>query len=333
LKTNLISTHHDAGVIAEIQAGTYVGFAKLSDTEYFSADKYASNTFLNIMEDKTPAHARCAQINGTKTTPAMAFGSAFHAALLEPHAFQHEYAVKPRSEDYPHTIDTVDQIKERLKVLDQPVGGTRAVLMARLKISDPETVFWDDLYDSIVRNKTVLSYDDNAALSLMRQSVLEHQGASALFKLGAPEIAMFWQDQDTGVMCKGKVDWLCLDLGYIADVKTTICASEYEFAKTAANLKYHRQAAFYLDGFNAIADAGATEFVNIVVEKTPDIVNAAGDLRHAVAIRMLDDASVEVGRVEYKRNLAVYAECVRTGIWPGYGSGITASALPHWAFK
>ena len=41
---------------------------------------------------------------------------------------------------------------------------------------------------------------------------------------------------------------------------------------------------------------------------------------------MLDKA-----RAENRRLLNLYAECKRTGIWPGYPAGISHINLPRWA--
>jgi hypothetical protein len=46
---------------------------------------------------------------------------------------------------------------------------------------------------------------------------------------------------------------------------------------------------------------------------------------------MLDDDVLEAARRENRRLLNRYAECKRTGIWPGYPAGIQQINLPRWA--
>jgi hypothetical protein len=55
------------------------------------------------------------------------------------------------------------------------------------------------------------------------------------------------------------------------------------------------------------------------------------DWPHVAAPYMLDDDVLEAARRENRRLLNRYAECKRTGIWPGYPAGIQQISLPKWA--
>jgi exodeoxyribonuclease VIII len=61
--------------------------------------------------------------------------------------------------------------------------------------------------------------------------------------------------------------------------------------------------------------------VFLVVEKKPP---------YAVAVYVLDPESIALGRAEYRRDLQLYAECKRTGVWPGYGDKIQTIGVPQW---
>lgn len=163
-----------------------------------------------------------------------------------------------------------------------------------------------------------------ADLYRMRRAVWSNPTARAILERdGNAEVAAFKVHEKTGLMLKGLADFLVTDdnlMTVIPDLKTTTegGASEKEFSKTIYNYGYHRQAAFYLDLF------GATHFVFIVVEKVAP---------YAVACYALDHDAIAVGRWENERDLARVAECVRTGVWPGYPDVLLKIGLPEWARK
>ena len=46
---------------------------------------------------------------------------------------------------------------------------------------------------------------------------------------------------------------------------------------------------------------------------------------------MLGDDVLDAARRENRRLMDTYAECKRTGVWPGYPAGINLINLPAWA--
>ena len=81
-------------------------------------------------------------------------------------------------------------------------------------------------------------------------------------------------------------------------------------------LRLYRQGAHYLDGFKR------EHFAFIAVEKDPPYANA---------VYQLESEVIDKGRAELERLLAIYAECERTGIYPGYESGVRYIGVPVWA--
>ena len=95
------------------------------------------------------------------------------------------------------------------------------------------------------------------------------------------------------------------------------------FSKSAANFKYHWQAAFYLDGLRASGDFGEVEdFVFVVVEKEPP---------YGVGIYRASDQFVQIGRDQYREAMENFAVCQRDDHWPGYDTKIVDLELPRWA--
>lgn len=144
-------------------------------------------------------------------------------------------------------------------------------------------------------------------------------------QLGMPEVSAFWTDEETGVECRARPDFVnnCGDPGVVLlDVKTYSIASPGEFRRQVARKRYDVQAAFYSDGYAAATGRPVLGFVFVAVEtEWPYAANAF----------MLDEDSLESGRQKYRKNLRTYAECERANKWPGYSTGIDIIRLPRWA--
>jgi exodeoxyribonuclease VIII len=142
---------------------------------------------------------------------------------------------------------------------------------------------------------------------------------------GKAEVSAFWTDEETGVKCRCRPDWVndCGEPGVILlDLKTYSIASANEFRRQVARKRYDVQAAFYSDGYSAASGRTVLGFVFVAVET---------EYPYAANAFMLDDESLESGRAKYRRNLRTYAECERTNTWPGYSTGIDIIRLPQWA--
>lgn len=191
----------------------------------------------------------------------------------------------------------------------------------RLLISESDLVKAKNYaaYMEAIEGKEVVTVEQMNKAVDIASSVMRHPKARLLLVGGEPEVAVFWDDEETGYQCKSKIDYL-LKSNILVDLKTTKDASK-EFIKSIANFGYFRQCAMYKDGFEAATGTKAAAFVFIAVETNPP---------YAVGVYMLDDESEQIGRDEYKNLLAQYAECMDTGHWPAYSDDIEIIGLPKW---
>ena len=174
-----------------------------------------------------------------------------------------------------------------------------------------------------------LKPEDYQQVQAMADALRTHPVASALLHpdSGKAEQSLFWQDTVTGVICRARIDWLRRDIPgqrmYLVDYKTTVSAAPDQLIKTVYTYGYHLQADFYID---AVLSLGLTQsqpaFLFVFQEKTAP---------YLVTVTELTADSLMWGSVLNAKAKDLYAECNRTGHWPGYADDIVATPLPIWA--
>lgn len=247
------------------------------------------------------AHAREQVLHPSEPTAAQLFGTAFHAAALQPVYFASAYAQPPTTED------------EALRNKD----GTPS---KRTKEGQAIWAAWGAEH----HGATVVSRDDYAALSGMVAAVVAHPLALALLAAsGDTEVALYWQDPEHGTAMRGRLDVLCDHDGTtVVDLKETRDASPGAFARDVARYDYHLQAAMYLDGLAALAGERRRRFLWVAVER---------ERPYGVAVYEPTPEALEQGWRDYRWLLARWAEAERTGEWPSYPVGAQQLHLPPWA--
>lgn len=162
----------------------------------------------------------------------------------------------------------------------------------------------------------------------MAAAFLEHEFAvSLLTQPGKSEQTLIWLDEQTGVMERALVDYLPdpvpLDSPnrmIIPDYKTTIEAFPGDkMSRHLYDYGYHRQAAKYRKGVLSLGLAPEAVMVFLFQEKTPPFL---------VTPVFLDRNAMIIGTEDNRRALDVYAECMETGVWPGYSDEPVEMSLP-----
>lgn len=221
--------------------------------------------------------------------------------------------------------------------------GSMAEIAQGLRNHGHTITLWSEVKAVWLENnghRNVLDSDAWEQLHRMRDAVMAHPAARALLTAvpGVAEQSVYWIDAETGELCRCRPDFWRQD-GIIVDVKTCEDASPEGFAKSIHNWRYHVQHPFYQDGINAmreqlLAAAAGEEFPPVVPAPVRAFVFLAVEKKapHAVAVYMLDAEAVELGRMEYRRDLNTLHQCIENDNWPGYGDVIQPITLPAWAF-
>lgn len=261
--------------------------AGISDTDYHADRSRVSSSSLKTLVARSPAHARADLDTPRHDTPALALGRAVHARLLEPESFPERYAVAP-------------QVDRRTK------AGRQA---------------WAD-FAAAHPGAVLLSDADAAVIDGIAASVARHRLASAALQGGEAELSGFFDDPETGALCRIRPDYLRAADSIMVDVKTAIEASPGAFQRAINSFGYHIQAAFYSMGHERITGEPLSDFLFLAVEKTPP---------YAVGLYRIDDDALAAGRQQMRRALRTWAACMENDTWPGYSDHIQPISLPAWA--
>lgn len=199
---------------------------------------YCAMRFTNYSSLKTlahsPLHYRHAQDNRAEATSPMRLGTAAHAATLEPHRFESDFAVwNERKED--------GDLKARR-------GKEWDAFVARYA------------------DKTIVRADEYEIALAIGTSVRCHPDAGRYLKAGEAEVTMRWRDAETGRECKGRVDWLGGNV--VVGLKTARDSRNVAFGNQSHRLGYAIQWAMYHDAFEAITGKPPAKMVEIAVEPT-----------------------------------------------------------------
>lgn len=303
------------------------GLVEMPADEYHAHPALGHSALIKLL--RSPAHYLQYRSEPGKDTPAKAFGTAFHSAVLEPALFAAEYAVVDLSL-LDGTLQSMDDYRTAAEALGIKPGKLRKDdLKVAIQMADDGQSFRfrEDEYDRLYGDKQVLSPDDAEKIRTIQLNASAHLRANEMLRSpGDSEMSGFWTDQPTGVECKLRIDKLCM-AGSIPwamlDVKTTRDASSDGFAKACATYGYDVQAAYYTDGAKAILGLELPFYFLAVENEAP----------HAVALYRASPEMIEAGRKKVRAGLMLMQYCQSTGNWPSYQPNGEEEliSLPAWA--
>ncbi|EHW5754288.1 exodeoxyribonuclease VIII [Escherichia coli] len=273
----------DPVIAGDIEPGIYYGISN----ENYHAGPGVSKSQLDDIAD-TPAlylWRKNAPVDTTKTKT-LDLGTTFHCRVLEPEEFSNRFIVAPEFNR------RTNAGKEEEKAFLMECAST---------------------------GKTVITAEEGRKIELMYQSVMALPlGQWLVESAGHAESSIYWEDPETGILCRCRPDKIIPEFHWIMDVKTT--ADIQRFKTAYYDYRYHVQDAFYSDGYEAQFGVLPT-FVFLVASTTVECG------RYPIEIFMMGEEAKLAGQQEYHRNLRTLADCLNTDEWPA----IKTLSLPRWA--
>lgn len=248
-----------------------------------------SHSWMNRLK-QSPAHLISYLSEENKDTPALRLGRAIHAAVLEPERFRAEFAWAPAGLDR-----RTKEGKETWAALVAAHGA-----------------------------ENLLSCDEFETCEAMRKRVWSRSAARTLLGgEGECELSVVWDN--AGILAKARADRMSWKLkgGTVVDLKSTGDASLAEFERSIFKFGYHRQAAWYLQGFQA-HKIEVAHFCIIAVEKEPP---------YEVGVYRITDEAINAGWQQIEPVLDVYRRCLESNEFPGYEDKVVDIGLPAYGWN
>lgn len=252
-----------------------LGINDCNNFEYHSDRTYLSSTVIKTIHKSLDQYHR-EYILGDKpeikNVAALQEGSLCHTMLLEPHLVSEEY------EFYP---------------------GLRK-----------QGVDWETFVSNSTKNeRSILSAPQRWKVEQLVAGVNKIKVARDLLSGGVPEQTICGVLDEVPV--KVRFDYINVDKGYIADVKTTGYSGDLDsFRQTVKDLMYHLSAALY----TKVAElhyGRPFDFYFIVASKKDFQGN----------VYKLSDENMQLGTRQISQALAKYKQAMKTGVWTELKSG------------
>jgi hypothetical protein len=298
-----IEIFDEARFHADMKAGDPCGLYRIPESVYRPA---AGHNWSTIKHMKKSANSYKVHLGLSEDSPDMQIGRIFHAIILEPEELKTRY-VTPEA-TYPAKGKKKDDPPE-----DKPWNYNAHYCRTWRSQMEESGV-------EVVTEKQIQEAHALAAAILKKRWLQQ-----ALKDAVATELAVFWTDYSSSLLCKGKLDIL-LPSGAIVDLKSWNAKiggrSELDAAASEAYYSnHHCQAAFYRDGLDRVLESQNLKadeeglVIFAYVDKTPE---------HDTAILGMSNCEgypavypwIAAGRAVYTGLLLNIARCEQADEWP-----------------
>lgn len=285
--------------------------------------------------DRCPSRWRRGYRENEEGTDATEWGSLIDCMLFDRDRFRERFSVKP--ETYP-----------------APASHAK-VKSGKIKEGDPlpwnGNATWCEDWILEHKDQALIKYSDYQKSETAQKMLVEDDSIGLVLRFSDFQVycTAEYHDRDTGVVVPVKTlsdivprglrgdgvtdDTDAMNLyietngksetcaNSIIDFKTGKSANPIGWAREVNSRGYDVQAALNLDVYNAATGEERFEFRHIVQESFPPFESAK---------ILLSTEFVDMGRHKYLKSLRMYAECLKTNVWPGYDQ-LSQTALGGWS--
>lgn len=250
----------------------------------------------------TPADLKEYIDSPPEATSSMDLGAAIHDALLLPEEFEKRWVVADRCSAIKGDGEQCEN--PGVKYID---GSWYCGVHSKGKTS---------------KAVNVLSQDEARTIDGIRRSAERHTYAKRLFSSDVEhELSLFWNDAQTGLLCKARIDLYNRSRCALVDLKTTSNGISYkEFRRTIETYGLWLQMAHYKAALEACGFPVDFEaWITVQVQRP-----------HGIMVWEADHADLVLAESERRMLLEIYAECEKSGVWPGYEERVGLMSMSPW---
>lgn len=318
--------------------------------EAYHARANVGSSFLKAFRC-TPLHAWSAYLDPErKPVDKLAYrvGRAWHCALFEPTEFAGRYVEDHADNKNTTRSKLLEQLRsggvDRTSLVGVPddIGKTTKAgkelygeIEARGQIALPATdLAWIKTEANRIGGRDILPADRIADALRMAEIARAHPISRVIFDrpdlvgIGHAEVSIMDTDPLTALPLKIRPDYLvqpCAQFphGLVIDGKSCQDASRDGFGRAVWNYGYGLQAALYTQvARRVLGTSGRPAFVWLAQEKARP---------YAAQYFAAGDNLLEYWDGRIAELLSRVAECMASGVWPGYPATVETLALPAWA--
>lgn len=242
--------------------------------------------------DKSPLHCHAEWGEETK---ALRLGQLVHTGVLEPNQLGTRYTVMPAFEN--------DRANCTAK--GEPSNSTVTAYV--------KTARADWLLAAEAEGRIVVSTAEFHDLRRCLEAIAACPDAQQCLSVERVELSIVWHDRHTGLRCKARID--AASPTRLTDLKTkedgrSNSPMPIDFEYSLWSYNYYTQAAWYRSGWKELTGDTLPFWFVVVSTTVPAQCIAA-------PVGQLTLAAGESKNIE---RMSLYAECKRSGVWPGYES-------------
>ena len=176
---------------------------------------------------------------------------------------------------------------------------------------------WTD-FQAANPGRTILKPNEVADVRAQAAAVRAHREASRILAGADTEATIQWTDPETGLPCKGRLDALHLERGYLADLKGTTTLAYLDTG--CHRLGYIHQHAWYRRGLRELHGRDFDAYMIGVENKAP----------HDVGAWKLDTDLLKMADRELSTLVQRLADCIHADRWPGRMPDLGEILIPTW---
>ena len=166
----------------------------------------------------------------------------------------------------------------------------------------------DILANAAAEGKRVVTADDYEKIKRFMESIKSYEESKYLLEEGWAEVAFFWVDEETGLPCKIKVDWLSSDIVPI-DYKTMDKVGEWDVKRQIRNMSYDVGVGQYCEGLSVYLGEDVDRYMFLCLAK---------QWPNCAAMYALPPDYIEAQRDQWRMLMGKVRRCMDRNEWPGY---------------